>query len=200
MLGSAAKPGTELRTRLCRIVQALERSPAVSFILDPDHRIIHCNPSWSAFAATNGAPQLAGENSIGLNIFEAIPGVLKTFYSDAFARARTLGVWEVSYECSSPDRFRMYRMRVHALTDRNWLIVTNPLIYESPHRKVAAADSKLYVQSNGLITMCAHCRCSQRVDLKEQWDFVPDYLRLQKQTSLVVSHSFCPVCYAYFYS
>ena len=59
---------------------------------------------------------------------------LRTSFSDAFARALTLGTWEVSYECSSPDLFRKYRMRVHALKSRAWLMVTNPLIYESPHR------------------------------------------------------------------
>ena len=163
------------------------------------NRIIQCNPAWDSFAVMNGAPRLAGENVIGLNIFEVVPDVLKKFYCDAFAQALKQGVWEISYQCSSPDLFRKYRMRVHALTNRAWLMVTNPLVYESPHHKVATADSKLYVKPNGLVMMCAHCRCSQRVDLPDQWDFVPDYLRLKGQASLIVSHGFCPVCYAYFY-
>jgi hypothetical protein len=146
----------------------------------------------------NGAPRLTGENVVGSNIFEVIPDVLKDFYSEAFAQALKLGVWEVSYECSGPDLFRKYRMRVHALKNRAWLMVTNPLIYESPHRKSVQPDGNLYVQPSGLIMMCAHCRCSQRVDLPDRWDFVPDYLRLSGQASLIVSHGFCPICYAYF--
>jgi len=78
--------------------------------------------------------------------------------------------------------------------------VTNPLIYESAHRNVARADSSLYLQPDGLITMCAHCRCSRRVDLPDQWDFVPDYFQLKGQASLIVSHGFCPICHAYFYA
>ena len=91
-------------------------------------------------------------------------------------------------------------MIVHALKNRACLVVTNPLIYESPHGKVATADSGLYVQPNGFITMCAHCRCSRRVDLPEQWDFVSDYIDLRGQASLIVSHGFCPICHAHFYS
>lgn len=177
----------------------LERNPAVSYILDSGYRFVHCNPAWDNFATMNGAPRLTGESVIGSSIFEAIPDVLKNFYSEAFTRARRRGLWEVSYECSSPDQFRKYRMRVHALKNRAWLLVTNPLVYESAHRNVAVADSKLYLQANGLVLMCSHCRCSQRVNLPDQWDFVPDYLRLEGQASLIVSHGFCPVCYAYFY-
>ena len=188
------------RSRLCRIIQALDRSPAVSYILDSGHRIIHSNPAWDSFAVMNGAPRLCGENVVGLNIFDVIPDVLKSFYLGAFARALEEGVWEVSYECSSPDLFRKYRMRVHALKNRSWLLVTNPLIYESAHRNVARADSSLYLQPDGLITMCAHCRCSRRVDLPDQWDFVPDYFQLKGQASLIVSHGFCPICHAYFYA
>lgn len=188
------------RSRSFRTIQALEGSPAVSYILDSSHRIIHCNPAWDKFANKNSAPQLTAEQVIGLDIFKVIPDVLKNFYCDALARALRQGVWEVSYECSSPDLFRKYRMRVHDLKERSWLLVTNSLISEGPHRRMAKPRSNLYVQANGLITMCAHCRCSQRVDSPEQWDFVPDYLRLKGQASLILSHGFCPICHAYFYS
>ena len=181
-------------------MQALERSPAVSYILDSGFCFVYCNPAWDNFAAINDAPRLTGESVTGLSILDITPDFLRTFYSDAFARARKQGIWEMSYECSSPTRFRKYRMRVHALKNRAWLVVTNPLIYESPHRKVARAESGLYVQQNGLITMCAHCRCSRRVDLPEQWDFVSDYIDLRGQASLIVSHGFCPICHAHFYS
>lgn len=68
------------RSRLGRIIQALERSLAVSYILDSGYRVIHCNPAWDNFAVRNGAPGLTGENVIGPNIFEAIPTVLKNFF------------------------------------------------------------------------------------------------------------------------
>lgn len=197
---SYEQPTVAQRSRLFRIIQALERSPAVSYIVHSNHRIIYCNPAWDRFANKNGAPQLTKEQIIGLDIFTVIPNVLKDFYFDVFARAQVQGIWEVSYECSSPDLFRKYRMRVHGLTKTSWLLLTNPLIYEGPHHRMAKLRSDLYVQANGLITMCAHCRCARRVDSPEQWDFVPDYLQLKGQATLILSHGFCPTCHAYFYS
>lgn len=69
--------------------------------------------------------RLLAEQVIGSIGFDAIPEVLKTFYRDAFAMALTEGVWEVSYECSSPRVVRKYRMRVPSLKSRAMYMVTN---------------------------------------------------------------------------
>jgi len=199
MNSSETQPRIPRHSRLFRIIQALERTAAVSYVLDSQHRLLHCNPAWNNFAISNGAPQLVGEQVIGSNVFDVLPEVFKKFYMDAFARALTGGIWEISYECSSPSLFRRYRMRVHGLKSRALWMVTNSLIYEGPHRKTVKADSSKYFQPTGLIIMCAHCRCSQRVDAPDQWDFVPDHLGLKGQASLKVSHGFCPICYAYFH-
>ncbi len=76
--------------------------------------------------------------------------------------------------------------------------MTNSLVVERPHAKTAAADPATYVDAHRLVTMCAHCRCSRRVDNPDQWDFVPDYLQ-PKLSGVKVSHGLCPVCRAYFY-
>ena len=185
--------------RFPQIVMALSQSPAVSFILNSAYHIVYCNPAWDDFARSNQAPQLTGEKTLGLNIFQVIPNVLKNFYQDAYARAMSQGIWEFSYECSTPELFRKYRMRVHGLGTPTCYMVTNALIHEGPHRRQVKAASKKYVQPTGLINMCSHCRCSQRVDHPERWDFVPDYLRLKGPALLTLSHGFCPICYAYHY-
>ncbi len=184
---------------LSRIMQALQRIAAVSYILDSRFRIMYCNPAWSSFAASNGAPQLTSEAVVGSDLFDAIPNVLTPAYSDAFQQVLSTGrVWEQPYECSSPTVFRMYRMRIHLLKPRDWLVVTNPLVVERPHARTAPADPNTYIDANGLVMMCAHCRCSRRVDNPDQWDFVPDYLQ-PKLATVKVSHGLCPVCFAYFY-
>jgi hypothetical protein len=187
------------RSRLLRILQALETSRTVSYVLDSRCRLLHCNPAWDDFAKSNGAPQLAAEAIIGVDVFAFIPEVLQNYYREAFLRSRSETVWEGSYECSSPKLFRKYRMRIHWLQTRDLFVITNPLIFQRSHRNPTKADATKYLQSTGLVTMCAHCRCSKRVDVPEQWDFVPDYLELKGQASLMVSHGFCPVCYAYFH-
>lgn len=188
------------RDHLSRIMQALERSPAVSYILDSQFRIIYCNPAWNLFARSNGAPQLARESVLGFDLFDAIPNVLKPAYSDAFRGVLGTGrVWEQSYECSSPTVFRIYRMRIHLLKPQDWFVVTNTLVVERPHTGTATADASTYVNTSGLVTVCAHCRCSKRLDNPDQWDFVPEYLKLALEFKPKVSHGLCPVCRAYFY-
>ena len=107
--------------------------------------------------------------------------------------------WGHSYECSSPTLFRMFRMRIHLLKPQNWFVVTNALTVERSHARMAAADPNAYVDANGLITICAHCRCSKRVDSPDQCDFVPEYLQPRLESAVKVSHGLCPVCRAYFY-
>ena len=74
------------RTRFFRMIQALEASPAVSYILDARHQFIYCNPAWDSFAESNGAPQITGEVVIGADLFDAVPEVLRAAYSRAFSQ------------------------------------------------------------------------------------------------------------------
>jgi hypothetical protein len=194
--GSTAKAGGN---RLYRTMQVLEESPAVSFILDSEHKFIYNNPAWDSFAQSNGAPYLAGEPIIGSNLFDSIPNVLRAVYSNAFREVVKSGrVWEKSYICASPDQFRKYRMMIYFLERRNWFLVTNSLVVEQSHRNTQSPNQYLYF-NQGIITMCAHCRCSRRVDRPEEWDFVPEYLRLKGLDALNVSQGLCPICQAYYY-
>ncbi len=189
-----------VRGHLSRIMDALERSEGVSYILDSHYRVMYCNPAWDRFAASNGAPQLTRHAVIGSDLFDAIPDVLKTVYSDAFRHVLSTGrVWEELYECSSPDLLRKFRMRIHLLKPRNWFVITNTLFVERSHTRTAVADPNTYADANGLVTMCAHCRCSKRVDNPDQWDFVSDYLHPRLESTVKISHGLCPLCRAYFY-
>ncbi len=188
------------RGHLSRIMHALDRSPSVSYILDSQFRIMYCNPAWNRFAGSNGGAGLASDLVVGSDLFEAIPDVLKPAYSDAFRVVLSTGlVWEQSYECSSPTAFRIYRMRIHVLKPGDWFIVTNTLVVERPFAETPAPDASKYVDLNGWVTVCAHCRCSKRVDESNRWDFVPEYLTLRLASTPKVSHGLCPICRAYFY-
>lgn len=94
---------------------------------------------------------------------------------------------------------RVYRMRIHLLKPQDWFIVTNTLVIERAHENPVTADPNVYADANGIVTMCAHCRCSRRLDNPHQWDFVPEYLERRTESTVRVSHGLCPVCYSYFY-
>jgi hypothetical protein len=76
---------------LSRIMQALQRSTAVSYILDSEFRIMYCNPAWNRFARSNGAPQLTSEAVVGSDLFDVIPADLRGLYSDAFLKVLSTG-------------------------------------------------------------------------------------------------------------
>lgn len=163
-------------------------------------RLMYCNPAWNRFARSNGEPQLVGGAVVGCNQFDVIPEALRAVYSNAFQQVRSTGrVWEHLYECSSPTLFRIYRMRIHLLKPQDWFIVTNTLVIQRAHENPVTADLNVYADANGIVTMCAHCRCSRRLDNPHQWDFVPEYLERRTESTVRVSHGLCPVCYSYFY-
>ena len=89
-------------------------------------------------------------------------------------------------------------MRVYPLTPAGWL-VTSAVVVESlaPAPDPAFVEAA-YVDANGLITMCAHCRRTRRADAQraERWDWVPAWVaRLPDRTS----HGLCPGCFSYHY-
>jgi hypothetical protein len=188
------------RVHLSGIMQALRRSAAPSNILDSQFRLMYCNPAWNRFAKSNGALQFTSKALVGCNLLDALPDSLKAFYLDAFRQALSAGpVWEHSYECSSPTSSRKFRMRIHLLKPQDWFVVTNTLIVERSPGGTAAAGPHKYVDANGLVTICAHCSCSRRVQSRDQWDFVTEYLCPKRESAVRVSHGLCPVCRAYFY-
>jgi hypothetical protein len=189
----------DFRGSIPQIVQAMKASPATCYILDSEYRFILCNPAWDRFARSNGAASLTAESVLGCDLFASIPEVLRPFYTAAFQKAREESCWEKRYHCSSFKLRRIFRMRIHLLKPQGWFLVTNNLVRTGQHPRTSASDGETYVDRNGLVTMCAHCRCSRRVENHAQWDFVPKYLRLRGKASLKVSHGICPVCWVYFY-
>jgi hypothetical protein len=182
--------------KLDDMVDALEESANVCFALDPDLRLIYCNPAWDEFAVGNDAPELASNAVIGTCLREVVGQELAPFYSAAFQKVeREHAAWECTYECSSPEVFRKFRMQIQPLAPSGYL-VRNNLTVEHPHVPSAPAEETEYLDSKSLIILCMHCRSSQRANLPSHWDFVPAHLE-RRLTN--VSHSLCPVCLEYFY-
>lgn len=178
----------------------LEAEPAVIYILRPDLRIVYCNLAWDRFAAENHGRNLDRSEILGTVFLDAIPGPLKKFYADAFAEARETGnIWEHDFECSSPELFRLFHMRVLPLSGGH-ILVENSMRFEESHRRESplACDKVAYVNEHGILTMCCHCRRTRRIGSREHetWDWIPGFLIEQPGR---VSHGLCHTCMAYFY-
>ena len=181
-----------------QVAAKIKETPAVSYVLDADLAFVYCNPAWDHFAIENGAPGLAEGTILGSPLFAVIPDELRPLYANAFAHVRQTGeVWQCTYECSSPQKFRQFRMRIHWLIP-DLFLVTNTLAIEAAHANISNGNLDGYLSPGGAISMCSHCRCTRRIDAPEQWDFVPTHLELSPKVAKI-SHGLCPICRTYFY-
>src|SRR5690348_845763 len=105
------------------VLEALKTDSAVCYVLDSKHNIAYTNLAWDKFARDNGGSHLTADAVNGTNIFQVIPPVLRSFYTRVFDEVqRRAVVWQHIYECSGPQRFRKFRMRVHLLNP-DWLMI-----------------------------------------------------------------------------
>jgi hypothetical protein len=183
-----------------KLLDVLHKSAAVSYILNSHLEFVYCNPAWDKFAEQNGGGEhLLSAGVVGSKLFPVIPSVLQSFYREVFQTVQRSGlVWQHVYECSSAEVFRKFRMRIHPMKEDGFFI-SNALYVEQPQVARSFTDAAKYRQENGMIFMCAHCRCSQRVGEKDAWDFVPAFIASHPLREKI-SHGLCPSCRSYFYS
>jgi hypothetical protein len=180
-------------------MDVLESLPDSCFVLSEALDIVFCNSAWDRFAQENGGATARAACVISKNLLDVIAPALRDFYRQLFAQARILGQpVDHDYECSSPAAFRLYRMRIYPLESSKGFVVLNSLRVQRPHDRIASEpDDAAYIDSAGLIHMCANCRRTRRVaDRDNAWDWVPAYLDGNRKN---ISHGVCPMCLEYYY-
>lgn len=177
-----------------------ESSDDIVYVLDEDLRIADCNSCWDKFAAENGGVGLALSDIRGRKIFEFIPTVLWGFYKKQYAEVRRSAQWlGFDYECSSPERIRLFHMSMKWVAGYGTIVVNSHfpsgrgLLPPAPQ----TVKESLYTDSFGSISMCAHCRQTQRQDQPELWEWIPQFVRDYGKRP--VEHALCPPCRTYFY-
>ena len=182
-----------LGSALAETFSAIAASDNVSYILSKDLRILRTNSAWDRFALENGGEQILVSWRPGASILAAIPELLRPFFVERFGRACATGErWEHDYECSSPERYRQFRMIAFPFGES--FVVTHALRAEHAHDRETREPSEVYVQ-RGIVTMCAHCR-RVRARPRERWDWVPMYVA---RPPARVSHGLCAPCAEYYY-
>jgi hypothetical protein len=176
-------------------VSALNWEAATIYGVSNDLRIIYVNRAWLEFAEANGA-QDGSHWGVGSRVMDAIPVVLRTLHGELFERARRGELVDHEYDCSSPEMFRRYRMRIHRCTS-GALLVVHSLVHESPRTGPACRPSDaLYRDGDGLMTQCSYCRCVRRAKPPVAWDWVPEYAA---RPACDVSHGLCFMCRNQYY-
>lgn len=174
--------------------------------LDGSYVIGYVNAAWRRFARDNGGPRDREATwSIGASYLDAVPKVLRDFYHGLLKRslvARERGslfpLVHV-YECSSPTTYRRFAMAVYPLDGPVFLLAHTPVVVRDFDAQLEAHPaSDDYVNADGLIKQCSHCRRVQRPRQQpEIWDWVPAWVaRSPSETS----HGLCDLCLVHFYS
>ncbi|MCK6501827.1 hypothetical protein L6R53_00235 [Myxococcota bacterium] len=165
----------------------------VAFGLDGEGRIAMFNDASLRFAAAEGGGERALPR-LGQGYLAVVPDVLRPFYRDLFQHVRASGVAHShDYQCSSPTRFRLFRLRVQPLT-RDDLLLIHRLVEVREHTMQRPPEPLViaaYRGEDGLIRQCAHCRCVRRVSSPATWDWVPELLGAP---GMDVSFGMCPPC------
>ena len=179
-------------------VRALEANRDVIYVLDRHERIIYCNAAWDAFASQNKARHLERDNLVGRDSLNGVPSFLRQFYLSVYNLVFcTQRPWQHDCQCSSPEKYRAFHMRVLPLS-RSYLLIENSLLVERSHRrKYHTRRDAQYINRYGWIIMCSHCRRSEHFnrDGKREWHWIPSYLGA---TPAPVSHGICPACVSYY--
>ncbi len=182
--------------------EQLQQSGNVSCVVDEGLRLVYCNPAWDQFALANDGDAALASRVLGRNVLDVVPQPLKRLYDQLFGVARdTRQMWPLDYECSSPDVYRLFRMEIRPIQSGTGFVLVHALRVEHPHdtdRKRFSADADRYANTQGVITMCAHCRKTRRVADLEIWDWVPEYLNPGTMRTRI-THGLCGSCLAYFY-
>jgi hypothetical protein len=178
--------------------RALEERRDVSCVLNSELRITYCNPAWDRFALENQGERALSRHVLGTSVLDVSGDALQRFYRNMFEAVASSGKpFDFDYECSSAERFRMFRMHVLPLKGASGFLVVHSLRLEWPHSRTPSdPERELYRDSRGLIVMCSHCRRTRRANDPAAWDWVPQHLT---DSSLEVSHGLCQVCHAYYY-
>jgi hypothetical protein len=182
-------------------IHDLQVDRSIIYILDAGLRIVFCNWSWDRFAFQNGGVHQDHLSVLGRSVMDVTPESLHRFYSNIYFEARRTGrPSEHDFQCSSPEMFRLFHMRVLPLGG-SYLCIENSLSIERPHTRDfdgMRATSGRYLDDNGIVVMCCHCRRTRRIRAigSPKWDWVPEFL---VSPPGAVSHGLCQICRGYFY-
>lgn len=183
--------------------ETLEKSKYSIYGLSEDLEIIYLNPAWVDFGKKNGIKEIYLQKPIiGTSILNSFAGqVLKNFYKENFLNVlKTRKPWRHEYECSSIEEFRKFHQKTYPLKNGKGLVVINTLTIEVPmesiDRKALEIIDNRYVNKDGLVTQCSNCRCTQRANELDIWDWVPKWIIDIPEN---FSHSICPICFDYYW-
>ncbi|MBD3258215.1 hypothetical protein GF377_07255 [candidate division GN15 bacterium] len=163
--------------------------------LDRDLRMVLLNPAYYNFARANNGSHILDQFGLGAPLLDAIEGGQRQFYEDLLRGAMAAqSVKHFDYECSSPTEYRVFRMIIYPVADGRGLLTEHAVSTIAPHdRPGATFDPGAYVDSDGIVHLCGHCRRVRHLT-HDRWDWCPEAMNHQDLT-----HGLCNLCLDFYH-
>ena len=169
-------------------LEALERQADVVYGMWTDTRLAYTNREWLEFARAEGAPDIEALWPIGSRVSDAIPGSLQGFYESTYEAVLDSGRETYRFfECSSPERFRRYRMAIYPVAGEG-LLVVNTKVVDRPHDRVSVDPPDGGVA--GDYEYCVNCRCVRDPE-RDSWIWIPAWVAEPPEA---MRDALCPSC------
>lgn len=174
--------------------QEYDNNDSLIYLLNAELRIARCNPAWDRFAIANDGGQAVSSKVVGAKVLDVVPLALKSFYRTAYGNVqRFRRDWWHVFECSSPTVSRAFQMRILSCGDGG-LLTINTLLREVPLEPEPCGNVEDYAATDGIVTMCSHCRRVRNLRQSAAWDWVPELLTRER---VLVTFGLCDFCAAY---
>ena len=178
-------------------LQVLGTSDDVIYFVDHNLYLMGYNEAWKKFALENNGEDILERFSINCNIIDAISGDAKEFYLKKYQQAHDAKEpYTHEYECSSDAIYRKFQQTAYPLPQQRGFYITNHLSVSKPIPYEVNPFSDCYINSQGFIVQCSHCRRVQNHHKKESWDWIPELVRHPRENT---SHTYCPPCFDFYY-
>lgn len=166
----------------------------VTYQIDRNDTLTQVGDNWRAFAAANGAPQLA-DHVLGHTLWEFIRDpTTRQMYFDLLAGVRGGRVITFAYRCDSPSQRRYMRMTMTAAPDEG--VAFSSLTVTTEPRVPPVPDETTSPAGRTLVTVCSWCK---RVSVRDEWlemEVAIDRSGLfTGDTFPSLTHGACPECY-----
>lgn len=174
-----------------------ENKDTIYGILLPEGILAYYNNSWMNFAKENTKNFESFRQSfqIGTPITYVVPNVLEGLYSRLYKNAlQKQKTQRIFYECSSPEEYRQFEMKIEPLSESAILIrnsLRNSYKHNPEENTPYPPDLTRYTSKDQIIQQCSNCRCVQPEPPVFKWDWVPEWV---KEPPKNVTHGLCPRC------
>jgi hypothetical protein len=177
-------------------VEDLLRESSTIVLIEPTGTITWMNPAWFRFARANGGHGVIERFDVGSSYFDGISPPLRGFYESVVSNAHcTQEVFEQEYECSSPDRQRLIRMRALPLRSSG-LLLEHTVARDVAHEAASAEPlESQYRDDRGLVLQCSNCRRVRRSD-GATWDWVRPWVAAPLSNT---THGLCRTCLDFYW-